>query len=633
MAIEEDSRSKAAPTRRVVTTTAEWAGAREIGDDPNRGTSAIQIRRSRRQLAFPAFMLLLYLTQCTWFVRTQSLTGDEPAHITAGLEEWRYGRFAQVLDHPPLAHLLLTLPVAHGDWNIMWRDSPDGWLVRSITPDPVALATRARLVNVLLGVLLGVLLWLTARKLFSVGTANVAIALFAFSPSLIAHFSVATTDGVTTLMIFATAVQVIRWRANPSWAQATLLGVLLGLLLLSKLSTPPLFCLALILILVLKPNRWVWSPRRWNWYPALLAAAIAGSVFWAGYFFHVSHVKTGDGIVMMTFPNRHPVMYPVGRISRFLRVPLLTHFDLVVPAGEYAQGIAIFLVHNHNGHKTFKLGEISDRPKIAFYGVVALLKWPSIVLLLFVSSLILFLRRQLSLPADAFVLLLFPAVYLVFVVWARITMGERHLLPIYPFVLLLASAFWEFAIGPSAGGVRSSKQGKRALVFIVLAALVVNAADALRYAPDYLSYLNVLIPNRTSYKYLSDSNLDWGQGLLALRQYESEHPNEQIFLAYFGSVNPAVYGIKAANLREPIGLTLQFGDLVIGQKVSGTVVVSATHLSGQYLPDPSGYQWVTKYPIKAILNHSLFVFAVPSTEENSTPVPQSVADRSDTGAR
>ena len=138
----------------------------------------------------------------------------------------------------------------------------------------------------------------------------------------------------------------------------------------------------------------------------------------------------------------------------------------------------------------------------------------------------------------------------------------------------------------------------------MLAALVVNAADALRYAPDYLSYFNVLIPNRTSYKYLSDSNLDWGQGLLALRRYEAEHPNEQIFLAYFGSVDPAVYGIRAAYLPE-------------GQRVSGTVVVSATHLSGLYLSGSSDYQWVTKYPIKAILNHSLFVFAVPS--ENSKP--------------
>jgi hypothetical protein len=50
-----------------------------------------------------------------------------------------------------------------------------------------------------------------------------------------------------------------------------------------------------------------------------------------------------------------------------------------------------------------------------------------------------------------------------------------------------------------------------------------------------------------------------------------------------------------------------------GERVSGTVVIGATDLSGQYLPDPAGYRWVTKYRLKAILNHSLFVFEVPST--------------------
>jgi hypothetical protein len=34
-------------------------------------------------------------------------------------------------------------------------------------------------------------------------------------------------------------------------------------------------------------------------------------------------------------------------------------------------------------------------------------------------------------------------------------------------------------------------------------------------------------------------------------------------------------------------------------------------MAGQYLKDPTGYQWLTKYPLKAILNHSLFVFGVP----------------------
>ena len=43
-----------------------------------------------------------------------------------------------------------------------------------------------------------------------------------------------------------------------------------------------------------------------------------------------------------------------------------------------------------------------------------------------------------------------------------------------------------------------------------------------------------------SYRLLTDSNLDWGQGLLALRDYQRNHPGEPIALSYFGSVDPAI---------------------------------------------------------------------------------------------
>jgi len=203
-------------------------------------------------------------------------------------------------------------------------------------------------------------------------------------------------------------------------------------------------------------------------------------------------------------------------------------------------------------------------------------------------------------------MLLYPACYLVVVMLARTTMGERHFLPVYPFVLLIASAVWEFAVTRKHAGVNApTLVGSRSgWTILIVAAVLLNAGDALRYAPDYLSYMNIVVPNRLSYRYLSDSNVDWGQGLLALRRYEAEHPNESIHLAYFGNVNPKVYGIRATPLEE-------------NEEVSGTVVISETHLSGQYLVDPKGYQWVTKYPIKTILNHSLFVFDVPA--ENLKP--------------
>jgi hypothetical protein len=574
----------------------EQITTRKLTED-NR-TGLFVLSRSRKRLLVPVLMLFIYSVQCLWFVRTQSLTYDEPLHLRAGLEAWRYGRFEQVLDHPPLGHLLPTIFIAPGHWNITFDDSSGSLHVTSITPDPVELANRTRPVNVVLGVLLGWMLWSTARKLFSTGAANVAITLFAFSPSLIAHFSLVTTDGICTLMVFAAAAQVLRWRSHASLTQTLLSGVTLGLLLLSKLSTIPLFGLTLLLMLVLKPDHLEWTPRRWNFRAAILAMCVSIFVVWAGYFFHVSRLRIGDGVVYLSSPNREPVIrHAVAARFKFMRGPLQRHFNLLIPAGEYLEGIAEIALHNQIGHSTFLNGHVSHSPSFKFHVVVAMLKWPPVVWLLFLCSIVSFLWRKVKPPPDFYVILLYPLLLLLVVMSARITMGERHFLPVYPFILLIASASWELVMSPISSRIPSSLQ-RTGWATAIIVLLVLNAVDVLRYCPDYLSYTTIAIPNRASYHYLSDSNLDWGQGLLALRRYEAEHPNESIRLAYFGITDPKMYGIRAIPLAE-------------NERVSGTVVVSETHMAGQYLKDPTGYQWLTKYPPKAILNHSLFVFGVP----------------------
>ena len=126
---------------------------------------------------------------------------------------------------------------------------------------------------------------------------------------------------------------------------------------------------------------------------------------------------------------------------------------------------------------------------------------------------------------------------------------------------------------------------------------VLNAADCLRYAPGYLSYFTPFVRPSNSYRLLADSNLDWGQGLLAVRKYQLRHPNEDIYVNCFGCLNPALYGIRSRPLEE-------------GQRVSGTVIVSASQLAGPLLKDPNAFHWLFHYPV-TILDHSMYVFEVP----------------------
>ncbi len=536
---------------------------------------------SRRRLIVPLLLLGLYAAQGLWFIATQSLTVDEPLHVFAGLVGWREHKFEYSIEHPPLLRLWMTLPLAkRGPMPVVVEDDNVTRL-----PDPVGLAWRTRIPILLLGMILGVLLWRAARRLWSEGAANLALALFAFSPSLIAHFSLATTDGGGVLMVFATALQLIRWRENPSRRQTLLLGLVLGLLLLSKLYAPAYFLLTIALVLVLKPGGWALSPLRWNWRAALLAVVVALLIGWAGYFFHVSHVTVRDGDMRIQSPHRAPVVVDAHGLA---------NFNLWLPAGEYLEGMSALLDHNESGHRSFLLGRVSETGERMYFPVVILLKWPLTVLLLTVAAAVLLLLGKIALPRSLLVLLAYPALTLGMAMASHIDIGERHILQAYPFVLLFAAGAWQVVASslrkPGAGLARGAS-----ITLVLLAAL--NAADALRYAPDYLSFFNVVISPAESYRYLSDSNLDWGQGLIALRNYQRRHPGEKIHLAYQGSVEPNWYGIRAEDLGEQ-------------QRTTGTVVVAASLLSGQWLANPNAYHWLLQYPRKAILNHTLYVFEV-----------------------
>lgn len=525
----------------------------------------------------PALLLAIFALQSLWFIQTQSLTYDEPGHIIAGLEAWQHGRFEMWTDHPPLGRFWLMLPMARSRVEITQQPLPRGYRITAMQPGPEWLAWHTRPMNTLLGIALGLTLWFAARRLFSEGAANVALALFAFTPSLIANFSVTTTDGIGALFVFLTACQVTIWRRNPSPRQTMLTGLVLGGLLLAKLYTPPEMLLALMLMLFLRQGGGLNSLPNLNWKPALAALGVAVVLFWAGYLFHVSHLVVGNGEVVASFPNR-PTKAWVTKSK--------LHLNLLVPAGEYVEGFREVALSNHRGRAAWFLGKLYPKggPR-SYYPVAIALKWPTILLLLFFLSLILGVRKTCRAPLDLLIMSLFGLVFLAFALQSKFAIGERHILPLYPFALLIAGGIWEHL------------RKHRATAVLLIFALCLNAADTLRYAPDYLAYFNIFVKPENSWRLLTDSNLDWGQGLIALRDYERHHPEEPIRLAYFGSVDPKLYGVEAT-LVQP------------NTQASDTITVSASCLSGQVLDDPDTYHWLWSHRPRKVLDHSLWMFDV-----------------------
>ena len=555
-----------------------------------------QRRRLRVRNAVPFVLIALFTMQSFWFINTQSMTYDEPAHIIAGVDAWRHGRFEHWNDHPPLGRLWLTLPIRDLDSQFTWRQMPNGYRIDSMQPLPEEMAARTRPMNTLLGIFLGLALWFATRRLFSEGAANVALTLFAFTPSLIANFSVVTTDGIGALFIFLVAFQLIRWRHRPGWLQTILLGLALGGLLLAKFYAPPLVLLALVLMLLLKPEGAALRPSQWNWKPALAALVLALVTLWAGYFFHISHFKVADGQVTATFPNR-------GLKTWATKSHL--HLNVVVPAGEFFEGLRDVAMSNKRGRPAWFFGRVYPTGGIKLYYPAAIvLKWPTVLLALVLAALLMGVRRVCRAPADLLVMCTFAVVFLFFAIQSKYDIGERHILPLYPFALLIAGSIWEHVVALRAriGAEIPTWWGPKRINYNIIALLLVlglNAADALRTAPDYLTYFNVLVRPQNSWRYLTDSNLDWGQGLIAVRDYELKHPGESIKLAYFGSVNPALYGVRATPL-EP------------NDRVSGKVIVGASALSGQVLPDADSYRWLLSEKPLEMLDRSMFLYDVKS---------------------
>ena len=108
----------------------------------------------------------------------------------------------------------------------------------------------------------------------------------------------------------------------------------------------------------------------------------------------------------------------------------------------------------------------------------------------------------------------------------------RYVLPVYPLLFVL--------IGRLATELPRPRYSNVALGVLCAWYAV---GSSLIY-PHYLAYFNESIGGpRNGYRYLVDSNLDWGQDLKGLKRYMVERGIGRIRVGYFGSADAGYYGI------------------------------------------------------------------------------------------
>lgn len=209
--------------------------------------------------------------------------------------------------------------------------------------------------------------------------------------------------------------------------------------------------------------------------------------------------------------------------------------------------------------------------------------------------------RRLTGAREILFLTIPPILHLAIAMSAGMNIGLRHILPMYPFLYLLgAGAAWKMV------------ERNRRWIYVIAALVLWQAFSATRTFPAYMAYANELWggPSQT-YKYLSDSNADWGQQLKSTKAYLERQGIKDCWFVYFaeGPVRMKDYGIPCKPLPTIGSLWLE-EQIDAPPAVDGPVLISAGDLSGfEFGPGPlNPYETFKHLVPSAAIDYGVFVF-------------------------
>ncbi|MFI9568615.1 phospholipid carrier-dependent glycosyltransferase [Streptomyces rishiriensis] len=455
----------------------------------------------------------------------QTPTIDEPVYVATAAEYLHEHRVRHNPEHPPLGKLVVAVGVAFAHPHVGApftgaQEDAGRHLLYESGNDPWRLMLWARLPVIAATLLFGLVVFAFARDLAGPAAALTALALYALSPDVVAHGSLATLD-VLAAGFLLTSVWLL-WRARHGLPRLylPLAGVALGAALATKMSTLPA-----VPVLTALAALSVWARRPRGLRRALLGAgvvaAVAVAVVWAAYLVvdprlrwdpHATHVPVVHGLR--------------GLLVRALPFPEAYRDGMRVQFGLENQAWQGFLFgHEYSGARWYYLP------------VALIVKTPLGMLALWAAGAVAMVAVRRLRPAAPYVLV--PSAVLL----AAAMTGARDLGTRY-------AVFLPMFLGVAAGCLLTVRRRWTPWAAAALVAFV--AVSSLRTFPYYLPYSNEAFggPAKTHLR-LRDSNVDWGQdlGRLADRLHD-RYPGERVWLVYKGSGLPAHYGIEASDPRR-----------------------------------------------------------------------------------
>ena len=458
----------------------------------------------------------------------------------------------------------------------LWSDNGGTGIFEYFVWSPDAPTSRivflTRLPIIFVTVLLGALIFRWAAQRSGPLGALGALVFYVFCPNILAHGRLVTADVVTAATFTLSAYTFDRALMTPRWTWRVFSGVALGLALASKVSAVALLAaFAVWAAIVAWPHRRDRATRRLISVTTLATFGLGALTLWGVYRFSLGPIDPGGSIV---------------------------------PAPAYWNDWQAVIRNQSAPLPAYLNGEISTSGWWYYYPITFLVKTPLPVLILFVLIIMRLLhtrRWSRDLP-----LLIVPAAIFGGLLFSAHDLGYRYVLPVLPFIFVAAADVIAAAV---------SRRWTTIGLALLLAWQIVGT---LRIYPYYLAFYNETVGGPDNGRFiLSDSNLDWGQDLPALKDYLDQHGIADFNFSYFGGIDPAVYGIRSYALPPVRAAMHTQGPWWLHRfyppdPAPGVYAVSTSNLMGGAWLDQQTFAALREKPPAASLGHSILIYDVPA---------------------
>lgn len=482
-------------------------------------------------------LFAVFTFQLVYFACVSSATLDEPTHILAGYRHLKCGDFGINPEHPPMLKMLAAVPLLFREMvDVPWEcgskitTKPDSFLYGAkfiVQNDPDSTVVPARLFSTLASVVLAILVFAVAWKMFGRWEAIVALALLAFEPNLIANGAIVTTDMTISAAAVGAVFALYSFCRKPSILRFLVTGLALGLLLAAKHSAvifvPVLLVLSVADALIYRVGDLRFAKRTIHQvgiFAAVLLLALV--VLWSFYGFRYRAIPsvTADPVTVADYisANGRPEMvtsYSARIVEELDRAHIFPE--------SYILGLADIVA---TGSRNMYLFDTAYPTGQWFYFPISFLIKSSLPLLILLPFGFAFALTEREKRREMMFLLIPSLFFFAVALTSGINIGVRHILPVYPF----------FIIAASAGAVWMIRKF-RAFRFVLLALLGFHAVTAVRTIPDYIPFVNDLWGGPdNAYRIFKDPNLDFGQNTKFVLDYLKKEDITDCWYASHGNI-------------------------------------------------------------------------------------------------